>query len=114
VLLDYELKRRSLDPRKIQGYERQEFTHLAVAAAVKSNAADTGLGILAAARALGLDFVPMFDERYDLVIPVEYYTSELLAPLLALIRSRDSGFAAAVTALGGYDVTQMGEVLAEI
>lgn len=114
VLLDYALKQRGMNPRQITGYDRQEFTHLAVAAAVKSGAADCGLGILAAARALELDFIPLFDERYDLVIPVEHYESELLAPLLALVRSREAGFAQAVEALGGYGTDRMGEVLAEL
>lgn len=114
VLLDYALKQRGLDARSINGYERQEYTHLAVAAAVKSGAADSGLGILGAARALELDFVPLFDERYDLVIPVEHYESALLAPLLALIRGRDAEFVAAVQALGGYDLAPMGHVLAEL
>jgi len=112
VLLDYELKQRGTDPRHIQGYERQEFTHLAVAAAVQSGAADCGLGILAAARALGLDFVPLLEERYDLVIPSEHYESDLLQPLLAVIR--DPQFAAAVEALGGYKANQMGQVLAQL
>ena len=111
VLLDYELKQRGIDPRHIQGYERQEFTHLAVAAAVQSGAVDGGLGILAAARALGLDFVPLLEERYDLVIPGEHYEGELLQPLLALIR--DPEFGAAVAALGGYSTAQMGQELAE-
>ena len=114
VLLDYALAQRGLNPRQINGYTRQEYTHLAVAAAVKSGAADVGLGILAAARALELDFVPLFDERYDLVIPVEHYESELLAPLLAMIRGRDAQFIAAVEVLGGYGADQMGEVLAEL
>ena len=114
VLLDYALAQKGLNPRQITGYERQEYTHLAVAAAVKSGAADCGLGILAAARALELDFVPLFDERYDLVIPVEHYESELLAPLLALIRGRDARFVAAIDALGGYGTERMGEVLAEL
>ena len=48
VLLDYRLRRQGIDPRAIQGYDRQEFTHLAVAAAVASGAADCGMGILAA------------------------------------------------------------------
>jgi putative molybdopterin biosynthesis protein len=112
VLLDYELKRNNLDPRAIQGYERQEYTHLAVAAAVKSGAADCGLGIMAAARALDLDFVPLFNERYDLVIPVEHYASALLQPLLGIIR--EPLFAQAVAALGGYETAQMGQVLAEL
>ena len=114
VLLDYALKQRDLNPRQISGYARQEYTHLAVAAAVKSGAADCGLGILAAARALDLDYVPLFHERYDLVIPVEYYESDLLAPLLDIIREPDPAFVQAVHALGGYDTPHMGEVLAEI
>ena len=111
VLLDYQLKKQGLNPRQIQGYQRQEYTHLAVAAAVKSGVADCGLGILAAARALDLDFVPLFNERYDLVIPVEHYESELLAPLLETIRQ--PAFAQAVEALGGYETGQMGQVLWE-
>lgn len=114
VLLDYELKQRQLNPRQIQGYERQEYTHLAVAAAVKSGAADCGLGIMAAARALDLDFIPFTNERYDLVIPTEHYESSLLQPLLTLIREQNSAFRQAVTALGGYATGEMGQVLAEL
>jgi putative molybdopterin biosynthesis protein len=112
VLLDYSLQELGIKRRQVQGYERQEFTHLAVAAAVKSGTADCGLGILAAARALGLDFVPLYNERYDLVIPASYYGSDLLAPLLTVIRSQE--FAATVKALGGYDVSRIGEVIAEL
>ena len=112
VLLDYRLKGAGIDPRAILGYDRQEFTHLAVAAAVASGAADCGLGILAAARALDLDFVPLDHERYDLVIPATFYESAVLAPLLAIVR--DPAFAARVDALGGYATPQMGQVLAEI
>lgn len=112
VLLDYRLRQLGINPRKIQGYERQEFTHLAVAAAVASGAADCGLGILAAARALNLDFVPLDYERYDLVIPAQFYENDVLAPLLEIIR--DPAFAARVTALGGYETPQMGQMLAHI
>ena len=112
VLLDYRLKGAGIDPRAIQGYDRQEFTHLAVAAAVASGAADCGLGILAAARALDLDFVPLDHERYDLVIPAAFYASDVLAPLLAIVR--DPAFAARVDALGGYATPQMGRVLGEL
>ena len=112
VLLDYELKKLGIGRRQVQGYERQEYTHLAVAAAVKSGTADCGLGILAAARALDLDFVPLFNERYDLVIPQEYYAGDLLAPLLHVARSPE--FAATVQALGGYDTEGIGEVIAEL
>ncbi len=112
VLLDYRLRQLGINPRVIQGYERQEFTHLAVAAAVASGAADCGLGILAAARALNLDFVPLDHERYDLVIPAQFYESDVLAPLLEIVS--DPAFAARVRALGGYETLQMGQVLAQI
>jgi len=112
VLLDFELVKIGLSTEEIDGYEREEYTHLAVAAAVASGAAACGLGIAAAARALELDFVPLFKERYDLVIPQEYYTSALLRPLLDLLH--DEPFRAAVAALPGYDVSRMGEVVAEM
>ena len=109
VLLDYRLNQLGIDRRGVRGYEREEFTHLAVAAAVASGAADTGLAILASARALSLDFVPLFNEQYQLVIPREHFESALLAPLLEVIR--DATFQHEVEALGGYDVTDMGRVV---
>jgi putative molybdopterin biosynthesis protein len=112
VLLDYHLGQLGVAPDQIQGYGREEYTHLAVAAAVASGAADTGLGILAAARALNLDFVPLMKERYDLVIPRDVYESDLLRPLLELIRGQE--FRHQVESLGGYDASEMGEVVAEI
>jgi putative molybdopterin biosynthesis protein len=111
VLLDYQLRQLGLPAADIAGYEREEYTHLAVAADVASGAADTGLAILAAARALDLDFVPLFSEQYQLVIPRQHYESALLEPVLAILRSED--FAAQVDALGGYDVTSMGQVVYE-
>jgi putative molybdopterin biosynthesis protein len=112
VLLDFRLRQIGADPGQIRGYDREEFTHLAVAAAVASGAADVGLGILAAARALDLDFVPLLKERYDLVIPREFYESDLLAPLLEIIRG--PAFRGDVEALGGYDASDMGRVVAEL
>ena len=112
VLLDYKLKQIGCDPSQVHGYEREEYTHLAVAASVMSGAADVGLGILAAARALKLEFVPLLKERYDLVIPREHYDTDLLAPLLGIIRGEE--FRREVDALGGYDTSEMGRVLHEL
>ncbi len=112
VLLDYKLGELGIAPDDIEGYDREEFTHLAVAADVAGGSCDVGLGVLAAAKALGLDFVPLLTERYDLAIPRGYYESPLLAPLLE--RIRDDGFQKEVAALGGYDVSEMGAVVAEI
>lgn len=111
VLLDYELRKLGLEAGQVKGYEREQYTHLAVAADVASGAADVGLGILAAARALELDFVPLFNEQYQLVIPREHYESEVLAELLEIIR--EPAFRAEVDALGGYDVSDMGRVVWE-
>ncbi len=108
VLLDYELAQRGIDPTQVHGYEREEYTHLAVAAAVASGTADAGLGIRAAARALGLDFVPLAHEPYQLVVPQPHFASPLLQPLLALLH--DGRFRQAVAQMPGYDVSHMGEV----
>ncbi len=112
VLLDYQLSQLNLDPNLIRGYGREEFTHLAVAAAVAAGRADCGLGIQAAAVALKLDFLPLFTERYDLVIPKEHYQSNLLAPLLEILVSDQ--FADEVNELAGYELDRTGEVLAEL
>jgi putative molybdopterin biosynthesis protein len=112
ILLDYELGRAGIAADSIKGYDRDEYTHTGVAAAVASGTADVGLGILAAARALDLDFVPLLKERYDLVIPRAYYESALVQPLLEIIRQ--PGFQAQVVELGGYDTSQTGQVIAEL
>ncbi len=112
VLLDFEIGKIGLAPEEIKGYEREEFTHLAVAAAVDSGIADCGLGIAAAAQALDLEFVPLFKERYDLVIPQDGYRGPLLRPLLALLL--DERFRDEVAAMPGYDVAPMGQVVAEL
>ncbi len=111
LLLDYHLRRSGVNPEAIQGYNQEEYTHLNVAAAVASGRADCGLGIAAAAQALELDFVPLFDERYDLVIPKEHAQSTLLVPLFELLNERT--FREAVSRLTGYDTSVMGTVILE-
>ena len=112
LLLDYKLREYGIDPEDIRGYDREEYTHLAVAAAVAGGRADVGLGILSAAKAMGLHFVPLLSEQYDLVIPTEHYKSERVQYTLSIIRS--SAFRKDVDSLGGYDTSMMGQVVAEI
>ena len=83
-----------------------------IAAAVASGVADCGLGIHSAAQALDLDFVPLFEERYDLAIPKEHFDSALLQPLLGLLH--DEAFRNSVKNLAGYDVRGMGQIAAEL
>jgi putative molybdopterin biosynthesis protein len=111
VLLDYHLNLMTIPKSSIEGYQQEEYTHLGVAASVASGRADCGLGIAAAAQALELDFVPLFQERYDLVIPKQFATDNLLAPLFGLLA--DSAFRKAVSRLTGYDVSVMGTIIME-
>jgi putative molybdopterin biosynthesis protein len=106
VLLDHELGRRGIAPDAISGYTREEHTHLAVAAAVAAGRVDAGLGVQAAARAFGLDFVPVTREPYDLVLAEESLHEPVMAPLWALLE--EPSFRSAVEALGGYGTEEMG------
>ncbi|HUT75944.1 MAG TPA: molybdopterin biosynthesis protein [Armatimonadota bacterium] len=110
VLLDYELRRAGVAASAIEGYRREVYTHLAVAAAVQSGAADVGVGIAAAAHALGLGFVPLARERYELAV----VTAELARePLLALVTAlNEEEFRRTLQSLGGYDVSATGAIRA--
>jgi len=109
TLLDHELDRLGLSAESVTGYTREEVTHLAVAAAVASGRCDAGIGLLAAARAFGLGFVPLSSESYDLVLEADLFESELLSPFWDLLSS--ARFNASVRALGGYDTSEMGRRL---
>ena len=106
VLLDHELQQRGIDPADVEGYAREEHTHLGVAAAVAAGRADCGLGIVAAARAFGLDVVPVAEEPYDLVLDAGMVDDALLAPLWAQLAS--PAFREQVEALGGYSTRGTG------
>ena len=112
LLLDYKLRELSMEAEDIRGYDREEYTHLAVAAAVAGGRAAVGLGILSAANAMGLEFVPLLSEQYDLVVLSEHYESERMRFVLEVIRG--DAFRAEVDALGGYDTSSMGRVVAEL
>ena len=109
VLLDMELGRLGIDPYAVKGYSHEEYTHMGVAASVANGAADVGLGIRSAAVALGLDFVPVSMEQYDLLTTREFLESEMMNALLAVIRSDE--FKRAVLAMGGYDLSDTGKVV---
>jgi putative molybdopterin biosynthesis protein len=111
VLMDYHLQLAGLDSRHVKGYDMEEYTHTSVAVAVLSGVADVGMGVLAAARALGLDFVPVATEQYDLVIPLEFLNDDKILTLLEVMRSRS--FKNRVLALGGYGVERTGEEIPE-
>ena len=110
VWVDRLLAAAGVAPEHVEGYESEVTTHEEAARLVAEGAADVALGIMAAARAQGLEFVPLLEERYDLVMPREHYESELVAPLLELLH--DDGFRRSVDSLGGYATREMGAVVA--
>ncbi len=112
LLTDKCLRELGINPADVKGYDREEYTHMGVASAVLTGVGDTGLAILASARALGLDFVPVAKERYDLAIPKEFLNMDMIGHLLKIIREDDE-FRKTVAGLGGYDISDMGKVMYE-
>lgn len=107
--LDQQLSAIGLTSTQIRGYDQAVSTHSQVGEAVLQGEADFGLGVLGAARRFNLDFIPLFEERFDLVIPEEHYQSALLMPALDYLHTAE--FRAAVQGLGGYDIAHTGENL---
>lgn len=110
LLLDKHLRELGIGPELVSGYEKEEYTHMAVASAVLTGVADAGLGVLSAAMALGLDFVPVTRERYDLAIPDEYLELPMVKAMLDVMRT-DAGFRNALLKMGGYGLGEMGKVI---
>lgn len=110
LLLDKNLRERNINPYLIKGYDREEYTHMSVASAVLTGLCDTGMAIYSAAVALGLDFIPVATERYDLAIPTDQMNSDKISALLDIIR-KDKTFRQTVESMGGYDTTNMGQTI---
>jgi molybdate-binding protein/DNA-binding transcriptional regulator YhcF (GntR family) len=106
VLLDIHLRQLGINPEEITGYAKEMDTHVAVGLEIAHGNADVALGIEAASSSCNLDFLPLFRERYDLIIPIANYHSELLAPLLKVIADKE--FKSVVDKAGGYDTSQTG------
>lgn len=108
MLLDYELGRQGIDPGSIRGYDRELPTHIGVALAVRQGEADAGMCVYSAARALGLSFVPVGRERYELAIRTEGLDDPRIRTLLDAIRS--DRFREILQQLGGYDSSCTGQL----
>lgn len=112
ILFDYALKMDGLTSEEVVGYDNEEFTHLNLAVAIASGKADCGLGIPMAAQALDLDFIPLYEEQYDLVTTKDFYHSPLFEPLIDTLASDE--FINEVNGLVGYKTHKMGEILEKI
>jgi putative molybdopterin biosynthesis protein len=111
VLLDYRLKEKAIDPASIPGYDRIAYTHMEVALEVFGGSADVGIGILAAARMLDLDFVPLAKERFDLTIPAENLAIGAVKALREVLNSSD--FKSSIFQMGGYETRDTGKIVYE-
>ena len=112
ILIDMKLKENSILPKQVTGYDREEYTHMNIASAVAAGSVDTGLAIRAAAVALDLDFVPIAQERYDIIVPAVHAEDEKVKALLQIIRTNKT-FKKTVNSLGGYDLRDCGSLMYE-
>jgi putative molybdopterin biosynthesis protein len=108
ILLDMMLKERRIDPRSIRGYDREEPTHTAAAILVKEGIADAGLAIHAVSRSFSLDFIPLAEEEYDLLVTKEFSEDPRFALLMELLASAE--FASRLSGLGGYSTKESGKI----
>lgn len=109
LLLDYFMKKLSLKPEDINGYEREEFTHLSVAASVAAGDSEVGIGVYSAAAMMNLDFIPIGNEEYDWAVPAEYLETDLIKDFIAVIESHS--FKQELDRLGGYDYSNIGTIV---
>ena len=107
VWLDQQLGRLGISAGQVRGYAYEARTHTAVAQAIQSRKADVGLGLEAAARQAGVEFIPLFQERYDLVLPAELAQQRRLQPFFDALHS--AAFRRLVTELGGYETGHSGD-----
>lgn len=108
ILIDYMCRQNSVDTSAIYGYDREEYTHTSVAALIAGGSADAGLGIYSAAKLYGLDFVPLCEEQYDLLIPDHAWDLPMVQKLIEVLKSE--AFRQRIGALGGYTTSNPGEV----
>jgi putative molybdopterin biosynthesis protein len=109
VLLDFRLKEDGIDPSAIPGYDKIAHAHMEVALAIFGGSADVGVGIHAAAKMLGLDFIPLPTERFDLIIRSENYDNGGVKALRKVLSSEE--FKSTVTRMGGYETRDTGNIM---
>lgn len=109
LFLDYNLKKQNINPKDISGYEREEFTHIAVAAVIAAGDADCGLGVYSAAKLMGLEFIELGNEEYDFAVPVEFLDMDMIKEFIKVIKT--DVFKGELDKLCGYDYSNIGEII---
>lgn len=110
-LLDYYLAEERINPTAIAGYSNEEWTHLSTASLISGGKADVALGIQSAADQLGLDFIPLMKEQFDLVFRFTEQTKTALEQLLDLLEF--TSFKGSLQNKAGYDVSDFGKIIYE-
>ncbi len=108
VLLDYLLQKEDINTGDIDGYEKEELTHMGVAVQVAEGNADAALGIRAAAEAVDIDFIPVKKEKYDIILKKKDLKDARVDKIIDIIRSDE--FKERVNRLGGYDTKESGYI----
>ncbi|MEK5232252.1 helix-turn-helix transcriptional regulator [Lysinibacillus sp. FSL K6-0232] len=111
TLLDEQLRIQQIAPSTIKGYDNEGMSHIDVASTVANGHADIGIGIEKIAKLMNVDFIPIIQERYDIVLFKTAENELLIRMIKEILTAAD--FQAEVAALGDYDITQMGQVIYE-
>ncbi|MGE7603416.1 substrate-binding domain-containing protein [Peribacillus sp. NPDC097675] len=111
ILLDEQLRIHKISPQGLKGYEQEETNHLSVASAISAGMADVGVGIEKAAKIVGVDFVPLITERYDLVILKTPKNEQVIQSLKEILTS--TSFQSEINSLGDYDTSRTGSIISE-
>lgn len=109
ILFDFLLDKKRISSEEIRGYDKEFTTHLAVATAVKSGGFDCGLGVKSAAKAFGLDFIPVGIEEYDFLCHKEFLDAPKCKKFIEIITSDE--FKAKLDEMTGYDYGKTGEII---
>ncbi len=109
VLLDYHLQKLGIAPSNIQGYEKEVFTHFETGLSVLSGEADTGIATGAVSKLLGLGFIPITQESFDMILDKSVFFEKGIQALFEILNSE--GFRSMVAGLGSYDFKKSGQIL---
>jgi putative molybdopterin biosynthesis protein len=107
--LDRRLQDEDIEAGQINGYHNEVKTHHHVGLAISRGDADAGIGLLAEAEMMDLEFLPLFEERFDLVLPSEEFAGPRFTRLFDDLYSGE--FRSKAAGLGGYDTGHTGEVI---
>ena len=109
VLLDYHLKKLEILPSTISGYEREVYTHFEVGLSILSKEADVGIATIAVSKLLGLPFIPITQESFDMILDQSTFFEKGIQAFIEILNSQE--FRNRVERLGSYNFKNSGKVL---